>query len=191
MPPQLMESIMESSAALPSEGDLASLPAALRPGLFHDFQQASESGDVEHLSNTVADWLRTARLYEQQKTRTALETSPSFRALHERLVSLLQNEAGEEEAVPTGHAYSTALALLLDAHSLVEDFPRASITADETGGIRIQWLQPDRQVRLIIPAEKSGRQYLYFETDRSYDLEDDPSPTALAQRLRWFVGGSA
>ena len=119
----------------------------------------------------------------------ALATSESFRAIHERLLHLLQNDEDEEDQdFPTPYAYDKALALLLDTQLQMQNPPRPSITADETGGIRLQWLGPDRQVRLIIPADSHGREYVYFETKESYDLEDNPSPTALAQHLRWFTG---
>ena len=124
-----------------------------------------------------------------QALRKALKTSEGFRAIHERLLHLLQNDEDEEDQdFPTSYAYDKALALLLDTQLQMQKLPRPSITADETGGIRLQWLGPDRQVRLVIPADSHGREYVYFETKESYDLEDTPSAMALAQHLRWFAG---
>jgi len=118
--------------------------------------------------------------------RAALEASDGFRAIHERLLYLLQKEEDEDEQdFPTAYAYDTALTLLLDTQLQMSDLPRPSITADETGGIRLQWIGPERQVRLIVPADSSGREYVYFEDGESYDLADNPTPSALAQRLLW------
>lgn len=120
--------------------------------------------------------------------REALAANEGFRVIHERLLRLLQKDEDEEDQVfPTAYAYDTALTLLLDVQLQVRKLPRPSVTADETGGIRLQWIGPERQVRLIVPPDSSGREYAYFEIGESYDLEDNPSPATLAQRLRWFA----
>lgn len=120
--------------------------------------------------------------------REALEASESFRVIHDRLLHLLQEEGNEEDQdFPTAYAYDTALTLLLDTQLEMSELPRPSVTADETGGIRLQWISPERQVRLIVPADGSGREYVYFEAGESYDLENNPTPSVLAQRLRWFM----
>jgi hypothetical protein len=120
--------------------------------------------------------------------REALAASEGFRTAHARLLQLSEEDADEEDQVfPTSYAYHAALALLLDTQRQIGDLPRPSVTADETGGIRVQWIRPERQVRLVVPAEKGGRHYLYFETEKDYDLEDNPSPMRLAERLQWFA----
>lgn len=120
--------------------------------------------------------------------KAALAQSEGFRMIHSRLLHLLDRDDEEEDQVmPTSHACNTALSLLLDTQTHLNDLPRANVTIDETGGIRVQWISPERQVRLAIPAHNEGRQYVYFETASDYDLEDNPSPAALAQHLRWFL----
>lgn len=118
----------------------------------------------------------------------ALAQSEGFRVIHSRLLHLLERDDEEEDQVmPTSHAYNMALSLLLDTQKLFQDMPPANVTADETGGIRVQWISPERQVRLVIPAQSEGRQYVYFEASNDYNLEDNPSPAALAKQLRWFL----
>ncbi len=118
-----------------------------------------------------------------------LAANEGFRVIHERLLRLLQKDEDEEDQVfPTAYAYDTALTLLLDTQLQMRNLPRPSVTADETGGIRLQWIGQERQVRLVVPPDSSGREYVYFELGKLYDLENNPSAVALAQHLRWFAG---
>ncbi len=193
VPPLFVDLSRASSAILSlkqaaTQGNLFSLPAEAHDLMFKEFQEATTSGDVKQLNNIVNGWQETAGLYESSNLNTALESSSGFRLIHARLLDLLQEDEDEEEQTfPSNYAFNTALALLLDARLHVSDLPRANVTADETGGIRLQWISPKRQVRLVVPAENGGRQYLYFETEEDYNLEDNPSPTHLAERLRWFA----
>ena len=193
VPPLFVDMSRASSAILSlkqeaTQGNLLSLPAEAHDLMFKEFQEATTSGSVKQLNNIVNGWQGTATMYESRKLNTALETSNNFRLIHARLLNLLQEDEDEEDQTfPSNYAFNTALTLLLDARLHVSDLPRANVTADETGGIRVQWISPERQVRLVVPAENSGRQYLYFETEKDYDLEDNPSPKHLAERLRWFA----
>ena len=169
---------------------LLSLPDGARGLMFREFQEASTAGDIKHLNSAVNDWLDTAGMYAGSELNTALESSEGFRIVHARLLDLLRaDEEEEQQSFPNSHAFNAALALLLGARLHLGDLPRANVTADEAGGVRVQWISPERQVRLVVPAEDGGRLYLYFEADRGHGLEDDPSPASLAQALRGFTSG--
>lgn len=168
------------------------LPDGARGLMFREFQEASTAGDIKHLNSAVSGWLDTAGMYAGSELNTALESSEGFRVIHARLLDLLRaDEEEEEQAFPSSHAFNTALSLLLGTWLRLGDLPRANVTADEAGGVRVQWMSPERQVRLVVPAEDGGRLYLYFETGSEYALEDDPSPTYLAERLRWFADSAS
>ena len=112
-------------------------------------------------------------------------SSDGFRVIHSRLMRLLEEDPDERTVPPTDYAYRTALAVLSETQRLSGDLPRASVTGDETGGLRVQWIGPERQVRLVIPAGSAGRHYVYHEAGQDYELVDDPSPALLSERLRW------
>lgn len=167
---------------------LLSLPDGARGLMFKEFQEASTAGDIKHLNSAVSGWLDTADMYAGSELNMALKSSEGFRVIHARLLDLLQADEEEvEQAFPSSHAFNTALSLLLGARLRLGDLPRANVTADEAGGVRVQWMSPERQVRLIVPAEDGGRLYLYSEAGSEYALEDNPSHTYLAERLRWFA----
>jgi len=171
-----------------TQKDLSVLPAEARDLMFKEFQEASTSRNIERLNAVVNGWLETANIYTGNKLNTALGSSEGFRVIHTRLLGLLQEDEDEDEQTsPSSYALNTTLALLLGALPQMKDLPRANVTADETGGVRVQWISPERQVRLVVPVEKGGRQYLYFETEKDYDLEDNPNSTRLAERLMWFA----
>src|SRR5262249_8565369 len=103
-----------------------------------------------------------------------------------RLESLLDEEETDDYGVlrPTEYAFNTAWELLVGAsHEMTGSFPRASVSTDSEGGIRVQWLRPERQVRLVIPSVEGKRQYIYHEEGDRYDLEETVSASTLA---RWL-----
>ncbi|MDQ2686500.1 MAG: hypothetical protein M3Y28_01390 [Armatimonadota bacterium] len=165
---------------------LMSLPREMHHQLVEDFQDAAASQDVAHLDSTLLGWLTTAGLYARPDLAPALEHSEGIRIVHTRLVSLLagaEEDEDEPHDKPTAYAYNTALQLLIETQSYLPAFPKAAVTADETGGVRIQWTWPERQVRLIVPCDNTGRYYLYHESGDDYDVQEKPSPADLAHWL--------
>ena len=118
----------------------------------------------------------------------ALAASEGLRVIHARLMRLREEDPDEEPIPPSEYACRTVLTLLLKTQRLLGDMPRASVTGDEAGGLRVLWIGPQRQGRLVVPAESAGRHYVYYETGQSYDLVEAPGPTLLSERLRWFSG---
>lgn len=171
---------------------LQTLPMKAHQQVFEDFQQAVDSEDLAFLEDTIRGWQTTANLYARRDLSAALENQASgFGLVHSRLLNLLlDDEEDEEQVKPTGYAFNTALRLLLETDQNIGTLPKAAVTTDEDGGLRIQWHRPDRSVRLIIPAGSGGKHYIYYESDDNYDAEDyDPSTAALslAQRLKAMI----
>jgi hypothetical protein len=119
--------------------------------------------------------------------------APSDEALGvviERLASLLEEEDTDEYGVlrPTEYAFTTTWNLLVAAaQDLAFPFPRAAVSTDSEGGIRVQWLRPERQVRMVIPSVEGKPQYIYHEERDDYDVESTVSARTLAGWLTWLV----
>jgi hypothetical protein len=103
-----------------------------------------------------------------------------------RLWELLNND--EDEVKPSNYAFSIVWNLLLSAaRRLSGGLPNCVVYTDDEGGIRCEWKQAPRQVRLVIPARSHGRHYIYHEEGDHYSVEETVSPETLAIWLRWLI----
>jgi hypothetical protein len=110
-----------------------------------------------------------------------------------RLAALLDQDADDEYGVlqPSSYAFKTVLNWLLETYELMgNDFPKASVSTDDQGGIRLTWTQQrsDREVRLFCPYQPNQQAYIYHETDDDYAVESEVSATTLATWLNWLLG---
>ncbi len=105
------------------------------------------------------------------------------------LVSLaeLEDESDydEEFLKPSQFASDTMQNVLLQAYRNLSDFSELPkfVTADGDGGIRVQWRNNERELRLI--CSTTGELKLYWQNGNNYDLEE-PSLTNLTKRLKWL-----
>jgi hypothetical protein len=108
------------------------------------------------------------------------------------LVELLELEEDDDYGIlrPTDHAFKTAMNLVLEAHTSLQDaFPRASATTDHLGGVRLTWKNPQfgKTVRLTSPANPTQTVDLYHSSADVYAVEDLTSTTSLAHWLEWIL----
>jgi hypothetical protein len=110
----------------------------------------------------------------QATAATLARVETGIARVTERLEAL-RNEEDEDGYInrPTEHALQITLDLLQSAYPLVgAGLPRPIITPDGLGGIRIEWRQGGEDIRLVCPAEPTGRLYIY------YNLVDESNPGA-------------
>jgi len=112
------------------------------------------------------------------------------RTLFRRLVDLVREPEFDEEGYrlqPTDYSFQSALNIL-SVIALLRDgkVPKAAVSTDTMGGIRVQWRKGSRQLRLIFPAEKTGYSYLYQQEGELYHLNWSPSPVELMKLLNWL-----
>jgi hypothetical protein len=125
--------------------------------------------------------------------RTNRKGQREYDIIISRLLDLLHHEEQDDEEedeygalFPTSYALERALSLLTQTYQLVGNFfTRAAVTTSFEGGIRIQWIHPHASVRLVIPANQDGQEYIYFEAGDEYGTED-VSSLNLAKRLVWL-----
>jgi hypothetical protein len=123
--------------------------------------------------------------------QSAKPSSSDLAVTLKRLIALLEEDEIDDYGIlqPSQSAFKLAMRFTIEAYeSLGESFPRASVSTDENGGIRLTWskLEPECAVRLIYPADNSQEVYLYHELGNTYAVEKNVTPSTLVQWLRWL-----
>lgn len=146
---------------------------------FSAFEGGSvELGKLAQQARQQAIELRYSALEEKQRETERL-----------LLVSLAEledeDDYDEEFLQPSQSASDTTQNLLLQAYRNLSDFSLLPkfITADGDGGIRVQWRNNERELRLICAT--TGELKLYWQNGNNYDLEE-PSLTNLTKKLKWL-----
>jgi hypothetical protein len=123
--------------------------------------------------------------------QSAKPSSSDLAITLKRLISLLEEDETDDYGIlqPSQPAFKLAMQFVVEAYeSLGESFPRASVSTDDKGGIRLTWskLEPECEVRLICPAESRQQACLYHELGDTYAVEQNVTPSVLVQWLRWL-----
>jgi hypothetical protein len=123
--------------------------------------------------------------------QSAKPSSSDLAVTLKRLIALLDEEETDDYGIlqPSQPAFKRAMRFVVEAYeSLGESFPRASVSTDEKGGIRLTWskLEPECEVRLMCPMESHQEAYLYHELGETYAVEPNVTPPDLVQWLRWL-----
>jgi hypothetical protein len=108
-----------------------------------------------------------------------------------RLVALLEEDETDEygRLQPTQSAFKRTMQLVIEAYDAIGDrFPKAVVSTDDQGGIRVTWsrLDADCEVRLVCPAQAAEGAYIYHELRSEYAVVRDLTGSTLAQWLDWL-----
>jgi hypothetical protein len=123
--------------------------------------------------------------------QSAKPSSSDLAMTLKRLIALLEEEEADDYGIlqPSQPAFKRAMRFIVEAYEAIgESFPRASVSTDEKGGIRLTWskLEPECEIRLMCPAESNQEVCLYHELGETYAVEQNVTPSDLVQWLRWF-----
>ena len=69
-------------------------------------------------------------------------------------------------------------------------FPAGTIYGDGDGGLRLEWIRPDRELRFVVSASPQGRSYLYHEKGDDYKADYAPSDSELSRWLTWLASAA-
>src|SRR5262249_17383727 len=70
----------------------------------------------------------------------------------------------EDFLKPTESALTIAWKLLTEAGKHVDGrFPAGTVYPDGNGGLRIEWIRPSRELRLVVRPDAGDRHYIYHE----------------------------
>lgn len=110
-----------------------------------------------------------------------------FGVLLSRINALMTREEDEdEEDIPSDYAYNLVSDLLTEAYSLIKTvFPRGS-ASESSGGIRVTWVNKNKEVRLVVPAQPNRNSYIYQESSDQYSLIEKASAIDLSYWLKWL-----
>jgi hypothetical protein len=103
----------------------------------------------------------------------------------QELWTLLAEEKDDPESCPTAYAIRLAVKSVVKARELLGYAGlHQTFAGDGTGGIRVEWKVGRREVRLIIPANDSGKAYIYSRNEKDSHVDFSASPGVLAETLR-------
>ena len=162
--------------------------------LYQYRQQNSDILNIRAFSASEGRSVELSKIAEQAK-REAEELRHS--AIQEKqneierklLVHLAEldddSDYDKEFLKPSKVATTTTRNTLLQAYRGIFNFTYLPkfITADGEGGIRIQWQNKEREIRLLCSAE--GLLKLYWQDGKKYDLEE-PTIKNLTARFYWL-----
>ena len=93
---------------------------------------------------------------------------------------------------PTESSVARMRGFLEGANGILKSaFPAGTICADGDGGLRLEWIRPDRELRLIVSASLQGRSYLYHEQGNEYAADYAPNADELGRWLNWLEVSAA
>ena len=123
--------------------------------------------------------------------QSAKPSSSNLTVTLKRLIALLEEDETDDYGVlqPSQPAFKLAMRFIVEAYELLGgSFPRASVSTDEKGAIRLTWskLEPECEVRLVCPADNDQEAYLYHELGDTYAVEQNVTSTVLVQWLKWL-----
>lgn len=88
---------------------------------------------------------------------------------------------------PTEKAAAQMRDFLKEASGLLKTaFPAGTISADRDGGLRLEWIRPNRELRLVVSASQRGRSYVYHEQGDDYAADYAPNANELSKWLNWL-----
>jgi len=81
-----------------------------------------------------------------------------------------------------------AVQILSFAYNHMSDhfFPVGMVGVTPNLGIRIEWMNDGRHVRLFIPADEKGEAYLYRQAGNEREMKKQPTAEAIADMLNWL-----
>jgi hypothetical protein len=108
-----------------------------------------------------------------------------------QIIAIMNGDEEDEDGKlrPTQHALVQVSRLLMDACNAflltkgAAHFPRASVSPDLDGGLRIEWYMAKGVVRLVVPPKQSALPYLFHRIDSDANTDFAVSGSSIAAWL--------
>jgi hypothetical protein len=152
-------------------------------------EQILEEFAAEPIPPALAGDAEIVGIARERITALSRPLGPGAREMVKRLSSLLDEEESDEYGVlrPTVFSFNRTVNLVYhSALELGERFPVGAVCTDDRGGCRIEWTRAERQVRLAIPSEATGRQYVYHQHGKDHSIDEEISAARLTYWLDWL-----
>lgn len=133
---------------------------------------------------------KTSRLNEV-KTEEILSAKARREGLREMLRQLdalgVSEDYDDEFFAPTLEATHRVRDFLETASKhLKTPVPLGTVYADGVGGVRVEWIRPDQELRFVVSRLPDERQYIYHEQGEEYEADYSPDPFKLSEWLTWL-----
>ncbi len=108
--------------------------------------------------------------------------------LLDQLEHLIKSEDYDDDFLsPAESAVARMRGFLEGASGLLKiAFPVGTIYADGDGGLRLEWIRSERELRLVVSASSQGRSYIYHEQGDDYAADYSPTVSELSKWLNWL-----
>jgi hypothetical protein len=125
-------------------------------------------------------------------SRIDVSKHPGLKRLLAKLVELSYGDENDDfgRLKPTTYAlFTTTLLLMRVARGLPRGvaFPHGALSTDSVGGVRIEWRNGGRNVRLVVASNPSNPHYIYYEEGEQFDVITPVSITHLRERIKWLL----
>lgn len=95
----------------------------------------------------------------------------------------LQSDTDYDEDCPKPTPYAFQVARIMLDGCKVD----GSVYPDGAGGLRVDWIVGDKELRLIIPAYRSIQGYIWHMQGNEHAIDNDVSMSNLNKWLNWLV----
>lgn len=125
------------------------------------------------------------RFYQESTPISNSIREENWNILANKFKEVLHEKYNEDFVAPTNHILEGAIKLLQSINDFLGyemPVPRF-IVPDGEGGIRVEWRNHNKHLRLSLSDE---RVYLYFEEAADYGVIEDFDAVELIERLKWL-----
>ena len=93
----------------------------------------------------------------------------------------------DETLKPTDYAFARVRSLLSEADTFLQSaFPLGTVFPDGDGGIRVEWVRPSREIKLIVRSAEDKRSYIFHKQGVEYGGDYDVTSETLGCWLNWL-----
>jgi hypothetical protein len=163
--------------------------------ILNDSQLPSSIDDLidEFLRERISERLNASTLlkYVVEELKF-LDDNLEFNTTIDRIKKLADDEEEDEYGrvvKPTSYATNEAIGLISKAVRICRNnFSKAWVSTEDNGGIYLTWSKPDlgKELRVLVPANKELKVYLYHEEKESYASENDVTAKDLSKWIDWI-----
>ena len=111
-----------------------------------------------------------------------------FNILLNNILYLLKDEEYDDDFLrPTDYAVAQTFLLIFGVAHVISAVPsHCTVSTDGSGGIRLEWLNAGKEVRVVVAASEGRRSYIYHEEGDNYALDEKLTPDRTKDWLLWL-----
>ena len=182
--PYLKDTCLPVSQVLGQLYELGDIEAVV-----NKFSNKINNEQVKGIIAYIHDFLQSAYNPEiPTPLSTSIAESKGFSNILTSLAELNEEHYDEDFLAPTFFAITSVINHLRTAsRPLGDSLPIPNIIADGDGGIRVEWRNAEKDLRLLHPASEVNQIKLYFQEGKKYWIDNLTTDDDLVNGLRWLI----